>query len=105
MSNIGKTQDDIEMLTLDQMRGAMRDMSAAKKSLGHEATIVGCMHSLEVVKQQLETTHEQMRTLIHLYGTLRDQFSQFQDQRVLELNVRVNGGSTTPEDMDDGPVS
>ena len=100
MGNVGKTDADIEFLTLDQMRGEMRNIIKAKESLGHEATIEGCMKSQEVVIQRLEMCHEQMRTLIHLYGTLRDQFSQFQDQRVRELNVRVNGGSTTAADME-----
>jgi len=50
------------------------------------------------LKQQLEMTHEQMRRLIGMYGTLRAEFDTFQQQRIKELNVRVNGGSTTPED-------
>ena len=97
---IGKTQDDIELLTLDQMRGQMKDIIKAKKSLGHEATIEGVMVNQEALKQQLEMTHEQMRTLIHLYQTLLNRFNQFDEQRIKELNVRINGGSTTPEDYD-----
>jgi hypothetical protein len=78
----------------------MKAINAAKLSLVEKATVQGVATEIQVLKQQLEMTHEQLRTLIHLYGTLRDQFTQFQQQRVQELNVRVNSGSTTPEDME-----
>lgn len=102
----GKEPDfiqDIDLLSLDEMRGAMKDLHKAKLSLNQKASVEGVMAEIQVLKQQLEMTHEQMRRLIGMYSTLRGEFDQFQQQRIQELNVRVNGGSTTPEDID-GPV-
>ena len=94
------TDDDIQMLSLDEMRGMYKDMHKAKLSLNQKATVEGCLVEIQVLKQQLEMTHEQLRRLIGMYSTLQQDFTQFKQQRVKELNVRVNGGSTTPEDMD-----
>lgn len=98
----GKEPDYIEdgdLKSLDEMRGAMRDMQKAKMSLNEKATLEGCISEVNVIKQQMEMTHEQMRRLIGMYGTLEREFKQFREQRVKELNVKVNGGSTTKEDM------
>lgn len=91
---------DIEMLTLDQMRGAYKDMHEAKMSLNEKATVEGVMTEIEVLKQQLEMTHEQMQRLIGMYGTLSGEFEQYRQQRVAELQMKVNNGSTTFEDED-----
>ncbi len=102
-STEGKEPDHIsdgELMTLDEMRGAMKDLHKAKLSLNEKATVEGCMTEISVLKQQLEMTHEQMRRLIGMYSTLRDEFDQFQRQRYIELNSWVAGGSTTPEDND-----
>jgi hypothetical protein len=102
-STSGKEPDHIEdgdLKSPEELRGAMKDILKAKMSLVEKATVEGVMTEIQVLKQQLEMTHEQMRSLIHIYGTLRDQFDQFQAQRIKELNVRVNGGSTTPEDLE-----
>lgn len=99
----GKEPDHIhdeDLKSPDELRGAMKQIADAKKTMGQLATIQGVQTEIQVLKQQLEMTHEQMRSLIAIYQTLRDQFDQFQAQRLLELNVRVNGGSTTPEDME-----
>ena len=102
-STTGKEPDPImdeDLKSPDELRGAMKQIASAKKSIGELATIQGMQTEIQVLKQQLEMTHEQMRSLINLYQTLRDQFDQYQAQRLLELNVKVNGGSTTPEDME-----
>ena len=99
----GKETDHIEdgdLMSVEQLRGAMKDIHKAKLSLNQKATVEGCLAEISVLKQQLEMTHEQLRRLIGMYGTLQEQFNQFQQQRIKELNVRVNGGSTSPEDMD-----
>jgi len=44
---------------------------------------------------------EQIQATFNLILTLRGQFQQFQQQRVIELQGR-GGGSTTPEDTEDG---
>ena len=90
--------EDIQKLSLDQMRGAYKDMHNAKLSLNEKATVAGVQSEIAVIKQQLEMTHEQLRRVIGMYATLQDEFDQFKKQRVTELNMRVNGGSTTPGD-------
>lgn len=92
------SDEDISALTLDDMRGAYKDMHKAKLSLNEKATVEGVMTEIQVLKQQMEMTHEQMRRLIGMYGTLKEQFDSFQAQRVIELQSWVAGGSTTPED-------
>lgn len=99
----GKEPDHIEdgdLKSLDELRGAMKDLHKAKLSLNEKATVEGVATEIQVLKQQLEMTHEQMRRLIGMYTTLHDQFLQFQQQRVIELNSWVAGGSTSPEDAD-----
>lgn len=107
MSGIGATTgkepdhvEDGDLKSLDELRGAYQDMHKAKLSLNEAATVQGVMTEIEVVKQQLEMTHEQLRRLIGMYQTLATEFEQYRGQRIKELNVRVNGGSTTPEDID-----
>ena len=98
----GKEPDHIndeDLRTPDELRGDMKDIIKAKLSLREKATVEGVRVEIEVVKQQLEMTHEQMRRLIGMYQTLQNEFTQYKEQRVKELNVRVNGGSTSPEDM------
>jgi hypothetical protein len=94
------SDEDIQMLSLDDMRGAYKDMHNAKLSLNEKATVEGVMTEIQVLKQQMEMTHEQMRRLIGMYATLSDEFKQYREQRVTELNMKVNHGSTTFEDED-----
>lgn len=101
----GKEPDHVEdgdLKSIDELRGAMRDIGAAKKSMGELATVQGIRTEITVLKQQLEMTHEQMRRLIGMYQTLTAEFEQFKQARIRELNVMVNCGSTTPEDREDG---
>lgn len=101
----GKEPDHIQdedLRTPDQLRGDMKAIHRAKLSLNEKATVEGVLTQLSIVKQQLEMTHEQMQRLIGMYATLQGEFTQFKQQRIRELNVRVNGGPTTPEDID-GP--
>jgi len=101
-ASVGKEPDfvqDEDLRTPDQLRGDMKQIASAKLSMAEMATVEGVKTEIVVLKQQLETTHEQMRRLIGMYQTLRGEFDVFQAQRLKELNVRVNGGSTTPEDM------
>lgn len=102
-ATVGKEPDYVEdgdLKSLDELRGAWKDMHKAKLSLNQKATVEGVMTELGVVRQQLEMTHEQLRRLIGMYQTLKGEFDQYREQRIKELNVRVNGGSTTPEDID-----
>lgn len=94
----GKEPDyiaDEDLRTMDELRGDMKTINAAKLSLAEKATVEGVRAEITVIKQQLETTHEQMRRLIGMYSTLKGEFEVFQKQRILELNMKVNNGSTT----------
>jgi len=104
-STSGKEPDWIEdgdLKSPEELRGAMKDIIKANLSVAEKATVHGIAVELDVMKQRLAATHEQMQSLIGLYGTLLGEFRQFQTQRVIELQSRGTG-STTPEDMEDGP--
>ncbi len=101
----GKEPDHIadgDLRTREELRGDMRDIHNARLSLREKATVQGCLTEISVMKQQFKMQGEQMNRLIGMYQTLRQEFDQFQAQRIKELNVRVNDGPTTPEDID-GP--
>lgn len=101
----GKKPDhiaDADLRTPDQLRGDMQAIHRAKLSLNEKATVEGVMTELDVMRQKFEMQAEQMNRLIGMYQTLQNEFTQFKQQRVRELNVRINGGSTTAEDID-GP--
>ena len=102
----GKEPDhvaDEDLKTLDELRGAMKDMHKAKLSLNEKATVQGVMTELDVMKQRFVMQGEQINRLIGMYTTLRNEFDQFQRQRVIELQSWLaKGGSTTPEDNKDG---
>lgn len=89
---------DEDLRTPDQLRGDMKEINKAKLSLAEKATVEGVLTEMSVLKQQLEMTHEQLRRLIGMYQNLQNEFDQYKQQRVKELNMRVNHGSTTPED-------
>lgn len=89
---------DIELMSLDQMRGAMKDLKESKLSLAEKGTVAGVITELNVVRQQLEMTHEQLRRLIGMYQTLQGEFDVYKKQRIAELQMKVNNGSTTFED-------
>lgn len=97
---------DEDLKTLDELRGAMQDLDTARLSLNEKATVEGVMRNQDVLRQQLEMTHEQLRRLIGMYATMRAEFDQFKLQRIIELQSWLaTGGSTTPEDNIDGPNS
>ena len=112
MSNVGATTgdkpdyvQDEDLKTLEELRGVATRLDSARLSLNEKATIQGVMKNQDVLRQQLEMTHEQMKHLIGLYQTLRNEFDQFQAQRITELQSWLANGSTTPEDNVDGPNS
>ena len=97
----GKEPDHIvdeDLRTPDQLRGDMKAINSAKMSLNEKASVEGVMTEISVVKQKLEMTHEQLRRLIGMYQTLQNEFDQYKQQRIVELNMKVNNGSTSPED-------
>lgn len=104
-STSGKEPDHIadgDLKTLDELRGAMKDMHKAKLSLNEKATVEGVLTQIDVLRQQMEMQAEQMNRLIGMYSTMRDEFDQYKRQRVIELQSWLaNGGSTTPEDMEE----
>jgi hypothetical protein len=105
MTNIGATEGkeldhiaDEDLRTPDQLRGDMRAIHKAKLSLNEKATVEGVQTEIVVVKQQMAMLHEQMRTLMGIYQTLQNEFTEYKQQRVIELQSWVAGGGTTPED-------
>jgi len=56
--------------------------------------------ALQAMEKNMQTFAEQLQATQANLATLQAQFAQFQQQRVKELNIKVAGGSTTPEDMD-----
>jgi len=100
------TDADADMRTIDELRGVQKVMKEgyenlheAKLSLNEKATVQACLVELSVMRQNRENDQEQMRRLIGMYQTLQNEFTQFKQQRIRELNLRVNGGSTSREDQ------
>ena len=91
---------DGDLKSPEELRGEMELIHKARLSLREKGTVAGVQAEIEILKQQLEMTHEQLRSLIGIYATLQNEFTQFKEQRVRELNVRIGGGSTSPEDID-----
>jgi hypothetical protein len=99
MSNVATTEE-MDARTPDQLRGDMKAINDARLSLREKGTVAGVQSEIIVLKQQLETTHEQMRRVIGIYNTLQNEFTQFKQQRITELQMKVNGGSTAPDEED-----
>lgn len=102
----GKEPDPImdeDLKSPEELRGAMKDLIDASLSVSEKATVVGIAEEIEVIKLRLADAIEQSQAAVNLAITLQRQFQQFQEQRVKELNLKVRGGSTTPEDWEDGP--
>ena len=85
----------------EELRGDMRLIANAKKSMGELSTIEGVMHKMSKIEQQIAMQAEQMNRLIGMYSTLQGEFNQYKQQRIVELQSWLaKGGSTTPEDND-----
>ena len=113
MTTFGSTTEDQDGVPIDrgpaiedlkteaELRGQMRDIASAKATIGEKATIQGMMEEMAVMKSLFDDMTEQHNNLIALYSTMRAEFDQYKQQRVIELQSWLaNGGSTTPEDND-----
>ena len=101
----GKEPDHIadeDVMSLDEMRGTMKDIHAAALTNAEKATVRGVMSEMAVLKQRMLEADEQNNRLINLYQTLRGEFEVFKTNYVVALGAKIQGGSTTPEDMEDG---
>lgn len=87
-------------MTKEELQGAVANVREAGFDLGKAVTIKGCLERIRVLEGLVDDMAEQHNRIIGLIGTMRNEFDTFQRQRVAELQVRVAGGSTTPEDMD-----
>jgi hypothetical protein len=120
MSSFGSTTEDIDGVPKDldrgppgemrmteaELRGQMKAIVDAKHSMGEIATIQGLHEEMKVLKSMVDDMTEQHNRVIGLISTLRGEFNQYKQQRVVELQSWLaNGGSTTPEDVDDGTQS
>ena len=105
MSNVGATTgkepdyiEDEDLATLDELRGDMKAINKARMSMAEKATVVGIRKEMQEVKRQLSEISEQNNRLVNLYQIVRNELDQLKQQRAIELTMRVNNGSTTPED-------
>jgi hypothetical protein len=111
--SIGSTTEDIDGVPKDidrgppeemrmteaELRGSMRDIVDAKKSMGELATIQGLFEEVQMIKTMMDDMTEQHNRMINLYQTQKKEFEQFKQQRAVELQSWLaKGGSTTPED-------
>lgn len=104
----GKEPDhvqDEDLASLDELRGTMKAISAAALTTGERATVQGLHDEMQILKAMLLETSEQNNHLVNLYQTLKAEFNVFRANHTASLNLRVNSGSTTPEDIDSGPVT
>ena len=98
----GKKPDHVEdsdLASLDELRGNMEAISKAKLSMGEKATVAGIRAEMNAMKKIAAEDREQMNRLVGLYQTVKNQLDELNIQRIKELTVKVNGGSTSPEDM------
>lgn len=108
---IGSTTEDIDGVPKDrgpvhedrkteaELRGQMKDIAAAKHSIGEIATIKSLQTEMTLLRSMVDDALEQNNKLIGLYSTLRGEFEQYRQQRAIELQSWLaKGGSTTPED-------
>lgn len=107
MSNIGATTgkepdyiEDEDLLSLDEMRGTMKEITAAALTNSEKATVRGVMNEMQVLKEMMALQDEQNNRLVNLYSTLRNEFDVFKANYAASLNLKVAGGSTTPEDFE-----
>jgi len=105
MSNLGATTgkepdhiEDEDLLSLEEMRGTMQDIKAAALTNSEKATVRGVLNEMEVLKDMMAKQDEQNNRLVNLYSTLRGEFDAFKVNYAASLNLKVAGGSTTPED-------
>lgn len=100
----GKEPDyiaDEDLRTPEQLRGDMKRIADAALTNSEKASVQGVVTEMDVLKLRMAELGEQIQATFNLILTLQGQFQQFQQQRVIELQGR-GGGSTTPEDMEDG---
>jgi predicted nucleic acid-binding Zn-ribbon protein len=64
------------------------------------ATVQGVHNEMEILKQKMEHLYERLDRMTKLYMTLQGEFADYKVQRIKELQLKVQGGSTTPEDWD-----
>ena len=63
-----------------------------------QAVIDGLSFRINEQQQMLENFHEQIRAIHGLYMTQQGQLDGYERQRIAELTLKVNGGSTFRED-------
>lgn len=109
--SIGSTTEDIDGVPIDrgppeemrmteaELRGAMQDISKAKMTMGEQATLLGAMEEMKVLRNLVDQVCEQNNALVGMIGTLRGELEQFKQQWNIErMSWLAKGGSTTPED-------
>jgi hypothetical protein len=86
-------------MTEAELRGDMRVIADARKSMGEIATIQGIHEENVVLRSMMDDLSEQNERLIGMYQTLKGELDLFRQQWNIERQSWLaNGGSTTPED-------
>jgi hypothetical protein len=86
-------------MTEAELRGDMRMIVDARKSMGELATIQGVHEENLVLRAMMDDLCEQNNNLIGLIQTMRLELDSFKQQWNIERQSWLrNGGSTTPED-------
>jgi hypothetical protein len=86
-------------MTEAELRGDMRLIADAKKSMGELATIEGVTAEMKMLRSMMDDLCEQNERLIGMYQTLKGELDSFKQQWNIERQSWLrNGGSTTPED-------
>lgn len=65
-----------------------------------QAVLDGVQFQFSELRQLLENYHQQLQAMQGLYFTLEKQLQGFEDARIRELTLRVNGGPTERGDFD-----
>ena len=97
--DIDRGPPEEDRLTPAELRGTMRDIAKAKSTMGELATFKGIEAEMKILRALVDDLSEQNDKLIKLYTTMRNEFDQYRQQRVVELQSWLaQGNSTTPED-------
>jgi len=103
--DIDRGPPEEKRMTEAELRGDMRVIADARKSMGELATIQGVHEENLVLRAMMDDLTEQHNKVIGMIGTMRGELESFKQQWNIERQSWLaNGGSTTPEDYD-GPES
>jgi len=90
MTTFGPT-DEVELEARDNLPEHVKQ---AEKIAKATKTISGISIQMQIMDQRMSVLLERLDRIEKLYGTILGKFENFEHQRVLELQHRLNGGPT-----------